>query len=105
LRELLSVEFGPPLHSLVIVGEMHFVEAEMIGQFKESVSSSSPDATAVQTVTDQKFVESTRAAPKEVTSTSDKVKAAASHATPNASPSVNPAQSPDRFVVQLLPQK
>ncbi len=33
LRELLSVDFGPPLHSLVIVGEMHDLEREMFEFF------------------------------------------------------------------------
>ena len=29
LEELLRVDFGPPLHSLVLVGELHFIERDM----------------------------------------------------------------------------
>ncbi len=33
LSELLSVDLGPPLHSLVMAGRMHVVEAEYLKQF------------------------------------------------------------------------
>ena len=33
LEELLMVDFGGPLHSLVLVGEMHFLEADMLREF------------------------------------------------------------------------
>lgn len=33
LGRLIDVDFGPPLHSLVIVGEMHEMEEEMLNQF------------------------------------------------------------------------
>ena len=33
LGRLRDVDFGPPLHSLVIVGEMHEMEEEMLKQF------------------------------------------------------------------------
>ncbi|KAF0754345.1 hypothetical protein AaE_005368 [Aphanomyces astaci] len=33
LAELLSVDFGAPLHSLVIAGDVHFLEEEMLAQF------------------------------------------------------------------------
>ena len=31
MRQLLTVDFGAPLHSLVIVGETHPLEEEMLG--------------------------------------------------------------------------
>ncbi|GBG27746.1 Diphthine methyl ester synthase [Hondaea fermentalgiana] len=34
MQELLEVEFGPPLHSLVIVGETHVIEEEMLALFR-----------------------------------------------------------------------
>ncbi|KAM7514067.1 hypothetical protein LguiA_003650 [Lonicera macranthoides] len=34
MKQLLSVDFGPPLHSLVIVGQTHPVEEEMLDFFK-----------------------------------------------------------------------
>ena len=34
MRELLEQEFGPPLHSLVIVGETHPIEDEVMQQFR-----------------------------------------------------------------------
>ncbi|KAJ3082223.1 diphthine synthase [Quaeritorhiza haematococci] len=33
LEELLTVDFGAPLHSLVIAGKMHFLEADMLKTF------------------------------------------------------------------------
>ncbi|EPS58751.1 hypothetical protein M569_16063, partial [Genlisea aurea] len=33
MKELLEVDFGPPLHCLVIVGETHPIEEEMLGFF------------------------------------------------------------------------
>ena len=33
MRELLTVDFGPPLHCLVIAGETHPVEQEMLSFF------------------------------------------------------------------------
>ena len=33
LEELLDADFGQPLHSLVITGEMHFLEAELVKSF------------------------------------------------------------------------
>ncbi|RKO97860.1 hypothetical protein CXG81DRAFT_15553 [Caulochytrium protostelioides] len=33
LEELLDAEVGPPLHSLVIAGQMHFLEAEMLKSY------------------------------------------------------------------------
>ncbi|KAJ3327895.1 diphthine synthase [Blyttiomyces sp. JEL0837] len=33
LEELLEVDMGPPLHSLVITGEMHFLEADIVRSF------------------------------------------------------------------------
>lgn len=34
LKELLNVDFGAPLHSLVICGELHHIEEEMFNTFK-----------------------------------------------------------------------
>lgn len=34
LAELLDVDFGPPLHSLCIPGEVHSVEQEMLSLYK-----------------------------------------------------------------------
>ncbi|TPX71685.1 hypothetical protein SpCBS45565_g00831 [Spizellomyces sp. 'palustris'] len=36
LEELQSVDFGPPLHSLVICGKMHFLEADVVRGFAVS---------------------------------------------------------------------
>jgi diphthine synthase len=33
LKELLSVDFGPPLHCVVIPGNMHFLEKEHFDSF------------------------------------------------------------------------
>ncbi len=33
-KELVSKDFGAPLHSLIVVGEMHFVEEEAVNQLK-----------------------------------------------------------------------
>lgn len=33
MSQLKDVDLGPPLHSLVIPGNMHFLEAEMVNQF------------------------------------------------------------------------
>ena len=33
LEELLTVDFGAPLHSLVIAGQMHFLEADLLASF------------------------------------------------------------------------
>lgn len=33
LEELLNVDFGAPLHSLVLAGRMHFMEADLLKQF------------------------------------------------------------------------
>lgn len=34
MKQLLTIDFGPPLHCLVIVGQTHPVEEEMLGFFK-----------------------------------------------------------------------
>lgn len=34
LEELLTVDFGPPLHSLVIVGDLHELELEFLKLYK-----------------------------------------------------------------------
>lgn len=34
MQELLDVNFGDPLHSLVIAGNMHVIESEFLQQFK-----------------------------------------------------------------------
>lgn len=41
MQELLQVDFGPPLHSLVIAGDMHPIEQEYLQQFR---AGSGPDA-------------------------------------------------------------
>lgn len=33
MLELKDFDLGPPIHSLIIPGEMHFLEAEMVNQF------------------------------------------------------------------------
>ncbi|KAL2652263.1 hypothetical protein R1flu_020391 [Riccia fluitans] len=35
LKQLLNVEFGPPLHSLIITGNIHVMEEEMLNFFKQ----------------------------------------------------------------------
>jgi diphthine methyl ester synthase len=35
LEELLTVDFGGPLHSLILAGKMHFLEAESLKTFAE----------------------------------------------------------------------
>lgn len=34
LAELLNVDFGPPLHSLIIAGDTHVIENEILAQFR-----------------------------------------------------------------------
>ena len=34
MQELLDVDFGQPLHSLIIAGHMHVIESEFLAQFK-----------------------------------------------------------------------
>ena len=34
MAELAGVDFGPPLHCLIIAGETHVVEQEMLAQFR-----------------------------------------------------------------------
>ena len=34
MQELLDVDFGEPLHSLIIAGDMHVIESEFLAQFK-----------------------------------------------------------------------
>lgn len=34
LKELLDVDFGPPLHSLIIAGELHPIEQQMLEHLK-----------------------------------------------------------------------
>ena len=46
LEELRTVDFGKPLHSLVIVGEMDSIEAEMVEIFK--ISPATPRLEAAQ---------------------------------------------------------
>jgi diphthine synthase len=33
MEQLLETDFGPPLHALVIPGDMHFLEMEMVRTF------------------------------------------------------------------------
>lgn len=35
LKQLLSVDFGAPLHSLIITGNTHVMEEEMLNFFKQ----------------------------------------------------------------------
>jgi len=39
MAELAEVDFGPPLHSLIIAGETHVIEEEMLAQFRTQMSS------------------------------------------------------------------
>ena len=39
MQELLPVDFGEPLHSLIIPGDMHVIELEFLAQFKTSSAS------------------------------------------------------------------
>lgn len=39
LQELIEADFGPPLHSLVIAGEMHFLEADALNAFAVNAES------------------------------------------------------------------
>lgn len=39
MQELLNVDFGEPLHSLIIAGDMHVIESEFLGQFKVKLPS------------------------------------------------------------------
>lgn len=34
MQELLNVDFGEPLHSLIIAGDMHVIESEFLEQFR-----------------------------------------------------------------------
>lgn len=34
MAELLNVDFGPPLHSLIIAGDTHVIENEILAQFR-----------------------------------------------------------------------
>jgi len=34
MQELLNVNFGEPLHSLIIAGDMHVIESEFLEQFR-----------------------------------------------------------------------
>ena len=34
MAELAHVDFGPPLHSLIIAGETHVIEEEILAQFR-----------------------------------------------------------------------
>jgi diphthine synthase len=36
MKELLDIDFGPPLHSLVIVGDTHIMEEEFLMFFRAS---------------------------------------------------------------------
>ena len=38
MQELLDVDFGEPLHSLIIAGDMHVIESEFLAQFKVTSS-------------------------------------------------------------------
>ena len=38
MQKLLEVDFGEPLHSLIIPGDMHVVESEFLEQFQVSSS-------------------------------------------------------------------
>ena len=38
LSEMTKVDLGPPLHSLVIVGQLHPLEADMLRQFADVTS-------------------------------------------------------------------
>ena len=33
--DLMHTDFGPPLHSLIIAGQLHHIEQEMIDQFRQ----------------------------------------------------------------------
>ena len=46
LAELKEVDFGGPLHSLVLVGEMHILEQEMLEHFKPKAAASKGKAEA-----------------------------------------------------------
>ena len=37
MKDLASYDLGPPLHSLVIPGEMHFIEKDMLKEFAVEV--------------------------------------------------------------------
>ena len=37
MKDLATCELGPPLHSLVIPGEMHFIEKDMLKEFAVNV--------------------------------------------------------------------
>ena len=39
MEELTVVDFGPPLHSLVIAGETHVIEEEILAQFRTQPAS------------------------------------------------------------------
>ena len=38
MSELLDVDFGPPLHSLIIAGQLHHVEEDMLQHFRVCTS-------------------------------------------------------------------
>lgn len=38
MKSLISHDLGPPLHSLIIPGEMHFLEKEMLNEFAVDIN-------------------------------------------------------------------
>ena len=47
LQELVDVDFGAPLHSLVIPGKMHFLEADFLKTFALNLESFEANAIVV----------------------------------------------------------
>jgi diphthamide biosynthesis methyltransferase len=45
MKELAAMDFGTPLHSLIIVGEMHYLEDELLnGLSHDNIQSDSKEA-------------------------------------------------------------
>jgi len=40
MKDLVHYDLGPPLHSLVIPGEMHFLERDMLKEFAVKIGDS-----------------------------------------------------------------
>lgn len=46
LRELLTRDFGPPLHSLLLAGDVHVTEEEMLAHYRIPAQAAEPVVTA-----------------------------------------------------------
>jgi diphthine synthase len=45
MQELLTADFGPPLHSFIIPGELHPLEEEMLAFYRKPTEAGNPQPT------------------------------------------------------------